>query len=37
MQHATGYVATYVRGVKVAQNGTLTGKRPGRLVRVGRA
>jgi len=37
MQHATGYVATYVRGVKVAHDGTLTGNRPGRLVRVGQA
>ncbi|MEM6295739.1 MAG: amidohydrolase family protein [Myxococcota bacterium] len=35
MQHATGYVATYVRGIKVAENGSLTGNRPGRLVRVG--
>jgi len=36
MQHATGYVATYVRGVKVAEGGALTGNRPGRLVRMGR-
>ncbi|MCR9159588.1 MAG: N-acyl-D-amino-acid deacylase family protein [Nannocystaceae bacterium] len=36
MQNATGYVATYVRGVKVAEGGALTGNRPGRLVRVGR-
>ena len=35
MQHATGYVATYVRGVKVAEGGALTGNRPGRLVRMG--
>ena len=36
MQNATGYVATYVRGVKVAEGGQLTGNRPGRLVRAGR-
>lgn len=36
MQDATGYVATYVRGVKVAEHGALTGNRPGRLVRAGR-
>jgi N-acyl-D-aspartate/D-glutamate deacylase len=36
MQNATGYVATYVRGVKVAEGGSLTGNRPGRLVRAGR-
>lgn len=36
MQNATGYVATYVRGVKVTEHGKLTGNRPGRLVRVGR-
>jgi N-acyl-D-aspartate/D-glutamate deacylase len=36
MQEATGYVATYVRGVKVAEHGALTGNRPGRLVRAGR-
>ncbi len=35
MQGADGYVATYVRGVKVAAEGALTGNRPGRLVRVG--
>lgn len=36
MQNATGYVATYVHGVKVAEGGQLTGNRPGRLVRAGR-
>ncbi len=35
MQNATGYVATYVHGVKVAEGGQLTGNRPGRLVRAG--
>ncbi len=33
MQHATGYLATFVRGEKIAENGELTGARPGRLVR----
>lgn len=36
MQNATGYVATFVHGVKVAEGGSLTGNRPGRLVRAGR-
>jgi N-acyl-D-aspartate/D-glutamate deacylase len=33
MQHAEGYVATLKRGVAVAENGVLTGERPGRLQR----
>ncbi len=36
MQHAKGYVATLVRGETIAENGKLTGARPGRLVRAGR-
>lgn len=32
-QDASGYVATIVNGVPIAENGTLTGERPGRLVR----
>ncbi len=35
MQEATGYVATFLRGVAIARDGALTGKRPGRLVRAG--
>lgn len=34
LQDATGYVATLVRGEVIAENGQLTGKYPGRLVRV---
>lgn len=34
MQDATGYVATVVSGQVIAENGKLTGVRPGRLVRV---
>lgn len=37
MQHAEGYRATVVSGVVVARDGALTGARPGRLVRGGRA
>ncbi len=36
MQYAKGYVATLVRGETIAENGKLTGARPGRLVRAGR-
>ncbi len=36
MQHARGYAATLVKGETVLENGTLTGARPGRLVRAGR-
>ena len=32
-QRADGYVATFVRGVAIAENGEPTGARPGRLVR----
>lgn len=35
LQGATGYVATLVNGEIIAENGTLTGRYPGRLVRVG--
>lgn len=33
MQHANGYIATLVNGEVIARNGSLTGARPGRLVR----
>ena len=33
MQTATGYDATIKRGVVIAENGELTGERPGRLQR----
>jgi len=36
MQHATGYLATLVHGEVIAEDGKLTGTRPGRLVRAGR-
>jgi len=36
MQHARGYIATLVDGQPIAQDGKLTGARPGRLVRAGR-
>ncbi|HSN82113.1 MAG TPA: amidohydrolase family protein [Polyangiales bacterium] len=36
MQHATGYLATLVHGEVIAEDGKLTGARPGRLVRAGR-
>lgn len=36
MQHAKGYVTTLVDGQPIAQDGKLTGVRPGRLVRAGR-
>lgn len=36
MQHVEGYVATLVAGEVIARSGTLTGARPGRLVRSGR-
>ena len=35
MQRADGYLATMVKGEVIAENGTLTGARPGRLVRSG--
>lgn len=35
VQRADGYVATLVAGVPIAEDGTLTGVRPGRLVRMG--
>lgn len=35
LQGADGYIATLVNGVAIAENGKLTGTRPGRLVRVG--
>ncbi len=35
MQHADGYLATLVSGEVIQENGKLTGKRPGRLVRSG--
>jgi len=35
MQYASGYVATLVNGEVIAQDGKLTGARPGRLVRAG--
>lgn len=35
MQHAKGYVATLVNGEVIAEDGKLTGARPGRLVRAG--
>ncbi len=35
MQHANGYVATLVSGEVIAEEGKLTGTRPGRLVRLG--
>jgi N-acyl-D-aspartate/D-glutamate deacylase len=34
LQDADGYRATFVRGVAIAENGRLTGERPGRLARV---
>lgn len=37
MQAAEGYVATLVNGTVVAENGRLTGKTPGKLVRFGRS
>ena len=37
LQEALGYRATLVRGEVVAEEGRLTGARPGRLVRVGRS
>jgi len=37
VQRADGYVATLVAGVPIALDGSLTGARPGRLVRVGAA
>jgi N-acyl-D-aspartate/D-glutamate deacylase len=37
VQHAHGYVATLVQGVVIAEEGRLTGARPGRLVRMGQA
>ncbi len=36
MQHAIGYLATIASGEVIAENGALTGARPGRLVRAGR-
>jgi N-acyl-D-aspartate/D-glutamate deacylase len=35
MQHAKGYIATLVNGQVITKDGTLTGERPGRLVRAG--
>lgn len=35
LQGATGYIATLVSGTVIAENGHLTGRYPGRLVRVG--
>ena len=35
VQHAEGYLSTFVAGSIVAENGVLTGARPGRLVRAG--
>jgi len=35
MQYANGYIATLVHGEVIAENGKLTGTRPGRLVRAG--
>jgi N-acyl-D-aspartate/D-glutamate deacylase len=35
MQYANGYIATVVNGEAIAKEGTLTGERPGRLVRAG--
>jgi N-acyl-D-aspartate/D-glutamate deacylase len=35
LQKATGYVGTWVSGVRVSREGALTGDRPGRLVRHG--
>jgi N-acyl-D-aspartate/D-glutamate deacylase len=37
LQDVKGYRATLVRGVSIASEGKLTGARPGRLVRAGRA
>jgi N-acyl-D-aspartate/D-glutamate deacylase len=37
VQRADGYLATLVAGVPIAEGGTLTGERPGRLVRMGGA
>ena len=37
VQRAEGYVATLVGGETIAENGALTGARPGRLVRMGGA
>ncbi|MSP92284.1 MAG: D-aminoacylase [Myxococcales bacterium] len=36
LQEATGYRATLVAGTPIAENGQLTGQRPGKLVRLGR-
>ena len=33
LQDSTGYIATFVNGVAIAENDSLTGERPGRLVR----
>jgi N-acyl-D-aspartate/D-glutamate deacylase len=35
LQDASGYVTTLVKGTPIAENGRLTGARPGRLVRAG--
>jgi N-acyl-D-aspartate/D-glutamate deacylase len=37
VQYATGYLATLVGGESIAEHGTLTGARPGHLVRMGAA
>lgn len=37
VQRADGYIATLVAGVPIAENGVLTGARPGKLVRMGGA
>ena len=37
IQHADGYLATFVAGVAIAEGGELTGARPGQLVRMGQA
>ena len=37
VQHAEGYVATFVGGVAIAERDALTGARPGQLVRMGGA
>ena len=37
VQRAEGYVATLVAGIPIAENGTLTGTRPGKLVKMGNA
>jgi len=36
VQHADGYLATFVGGVAIAEHGKLTGAHPGQLVRMGR-